>query len=163
MKLTTGEIVFGKLYKFAVESNRIENIVDEKCHSIHAAALKKFLKAKLITADELQIFVSTIEPENGILRTQSNHRVWIGGHEAPSAVTAQFRLKNLLNEISKEVYNREPWECHNEYENIHPFIDGNGRSGRALWLWQMINQYNYDLRFNFLHMFYYQTLQNYQK
>ena len=38
----------------------------------------------------------------------------------------------------------------------HPFTDGNGRSGRALWLWQMNNH----APFGFLHTFYYQTLEN---
>ena len=38
-------------------------------------------------------------------------------------------------------------------------MDGNGRSGRALWLWQMVNQHNYDMRLGFLHLWYYQSLQ----
>lgn len=46
-----------------------------------------------------------------------------------------------------------PWEVHIAYEMLHPFTDGNGRSGRMLWAWQMRN-----FPLDFLHTFYYQTL-----
>ena len=44
-------------------------------------------------------------------------------------------------------------ETHVRYELLHPFLDGNGRSGRALWLWLMG-----QAPLGFLHTFYYQTL-----
>lgn len=47
-----------------------------------------------------------------------------------------------------------PFTTHLRYESIHPFSDGNGRSGRALWLWQMKGR----APLGFLHQFYYQTL-----
>ena len=45
------------------------------------------------------------------------------------------------------------------YETLHPFMDGNGRSGRILWAWQMI-EHNIapGLSLGFLHAYYYQTL-----
>lgn len=50
------------------------------------------------------------------------------------------------------------YRCHVVYETLHPFTDGNGRSGRAVWLRQM----GWIVRapLGFLHHFYYQTLQN---
>ncbi len=55
-----------------------------------------------------------------------------------------------------------PYISHVAYENLHPFTDGNGRSGRALWLWQMMHgtmrQVNMARDLGFLHTFYYQTL-----
>ena len=52
-----------------------------------------------------------------------------------------------------------PYDIHRRYETLHPFMDGNGRSGRILWAWQMIH---HDIRpglsLGFLHAFYYQTL-----
>jgi Fic family protein len=37
-------------------------------------------------------------------------------------------------------------------------MDGNGRSGRAIWLWQMLRQEG-GAPLGFLHHFYYQTLE----
>lgn len=33
-----------------------------------------------------------------------------------------------------------PWELHKEFENVHPFIDGNGRSGRLLWAFDLLRR-----------------------
>jgi hypothetical protein len=49
-----------------------------------------------------------------------------------------------------------PLEAHVRYETLHPFTDGNGRTGRALWYWMMVGSSRADL--GFLHAFYYQTL-----
>lgn len=143
------------LYQFAKESNEIEGIREAHRHRTHYHALSKFLEHELITVVELERFVRTVEPK-AFLRTKDSHRVWIGGKEAPKASISQSNLVNLLIDVN-EGHRTDPWTVHCEYEEIHPFIDGNGRSGRALWLSMMI-QKGYDLRYGFLQMFYYQTL-----
>jgi len=37
-------------------------------------------------------------------------------------------------------------------------MDGNGRSGRAIWAWQMLGDEQDPFAIPFLHRFYYQTL-----
>jgi Fic family protein len=51
----------------------------------------------------------------------------------------------------------DSYEAHVRFEKIHPFQDGNGRIGRAIWLKKALNE-GYDYRISFLHKFYYQTL-----
>lgn len=144
---------------FARESNIIEGIESREAHEIHAEALEKFIYVEKITTFRLQDFVKQIQP-NAFLRTQPNHMVQIAGHVAPAPEIMLSQLDFLLTEINNNEV--KPWPAHNRYEYLHPFIDGNGRSGRAVWLWQMINQNDWDFQIPFLHLYYYQTLDNFQ-
>lgn len=56
-----------------------------------------------------------------------------------------------------------PMRAHVEYETLHPFMDGNGRSGRVLWAWQMRRDGRDPLQLGFLHAFYYQALNGLQR
>ena len=53
-----------------------------------------------------------------------------------------------------------PYDVHCEYEDLHPFMDGNGRTGRALLAWMMIRRKGWESTFAlpFLHRWYYQSL-----
>lgn len=67
-------------------------------------------------------------------RCEVVYRAPEGGREIES------RLAELLTGICNSVNGHSsisPWEAHLEYETLHPFTDGNGRSGRAIWAWQM--------------------------
>lgn len=146
-----------KLLAFAHESNLIENINDPRRDLVHAAALEKFLAVDVINTLHLQVFVRAIQPD-AKLRVNLNDRVWIGGREAMPGDKVVPALINLLDSITHHQPTRL---VHLRYEYIHPFTDGNGRSGRALWLWQMLEQQAYQGEFGFLQMFYYQTLSDY--
>jgi Fic family protein len=87
------------------------------------------------------LFAGTLhEPIGGVLRDRQN---WIGG-EVSSPRTAEFvpppweEVPLLLQDLSA-FCDREDLPAlmqaaiaHAQYETIHPFMDGNGRSGRAL-------------------------------
>jgi hypothetical protein len=145
------------LRDFAEESNRIEGISGLGRDLAHTEALRSLLVLARIDVSDLEAFVRRVEPD-AFLRTKDEHRVVVGGHVAPSASVAQRELKVLLDRINDGRVS--PVWAHIEYERIHPFIDGNGRSGRALWLWQMQGLgWDVDLMPRlFLQQFYYQTL-----
>lgn len=65
-----------------------------------------------------------------------------------------FDLEQILSRAHR---GSTPYDVHQQYETLHPFTDGNGRSGRALWLWQMIRD-GQRAQLGFLHTWYYQSL-----
>ncbi len=82
----------------------------------------------------------------------------MGNHRPPpGGLSIRAKLKGILKGVANEVH---PFRVHLAYETLHPFMDGNGRSGRALWAWQMLKKYGPDaLSLGFLHRFYYQSLE----
>jgi Fic family protein len=93
--------------------------------------------------------------------------VQVGQHVAPPGGPGILQdLDALLfrvNHSDQHEAAADPYQIHHEYETLHPFIDGNGRSGRALWAWQMVHDEKKNLGvqalgLGFLHLFYYPTL-----
>lgn len=72
-----------------------------------------------------------------------NASVYIGGREAPHWSSLHYRLDNWLFSWTQcenvaETSAKDALSRHYEYEYIHPFFDGNGRSGRLLLLWDCL-------------------------
>lgn len=137
------------LDRFVTESNAIEGInraptVDE------IQAHVEFLQGE-VDVPALERFVSVVQP-GAELRRREGMNVRVSNHIAPrGGPKIERRLNTLLANSSLAPYSR-----HLLYEHLHPFMDGNGRSGRVLWLHNMGGIENAPL--GFLHHFYYQTL-----
>lgn len=139
------------LYHFVKESNRIEGITREP-HPIEIAAHEEFLSLEKMTILDLIKFVNVVADAR--LRDRPGMNVSVGNHQPPDGGSAVVtRLERLLRDLDLD----SPHALHCQYEDLHPFMDGNGRSGRVLWLWMMGGIENAPL--GFLHHFYYQTLQ----
>lgn len=139
------------LQDFIVESNRIEGISGFVRADIEAH--RYLLQAPALTIPIVSNFVKAIAFAE--LREHPGMNVRIGRHTPPpGGPQLAGVLDFLLNEISN--YRISAWDAHRQYETLHPFMDGNGRSGRAIWLWQMGGIEKVPL--GFLHTFYYQTL-----
>lgn len=137
------------LTDFVNESNKIERIPVTRPEEV--VAHFNFLQAP-IGVVSLEKLVDVLQP-GAKLRRAYGMDVIIGNYIPPKGgIGVVNRLNTLLNHINIMT----PWEAHCEYESIHPFQDGNGRSGRALWLHMMGGIDKAPL--GFLHTFYYQTL-----
>ena len=140
------------LEEFVRESNRIEGILrDPTGDEIDAHAA--FINITFPKTADLEAFVGIIAPGHR-LRDQYGLDVYVGNHVPPKGCPEiRTALDQLLAGVSEGADVYHPWQTHIDYETLHPFTDGNGRSGRALWLWQM-----QAAPIGFLHQFYYQTL-----
>ena len=141
---------------FIIESNRIEVItVDPSVREIDG--YKAFLKHYELKVGDVCQLVQAIQPGTR-LRMEPGMDVQVGAHtprRGGNLVLMQF--KDLMNrDITISHPWEHAWELHLESENLHPFMDCNGRSGRAVWLWLMAGA----APLGFLHHFYYQTLHN---
>lgn len=141
------------LAEFVRESNRIEGIL-RKPTKAELAMTEVFLALRAPTVLDVESLVRVYQPD-ALLRCLPGLNVRVGDHIAPPGGPA---IIDALRDILARLPTADPWSLHVEYETLHPFTDGNGRSGRALWAWQMVRRYDGGLALGFLHRFYYQTL-----
>ncbi len=141
------------LERFVRESNRIEDIHREPTRDEMDAHVA-FLVLRTVTVTDLEAFVSIVQPD-AVLRRRNGQDVRVGDHRPPPGGPA---IEPALTELLADAGNgsRDAYDIHCVYETLHPFTDGNGRSGRVLWLWMMGGIESVPL--GFLHTFYYQAL-----
>lgn len=142
--------------EFIEESNRIEGI--------HRAPTKaeveefgRFMSLTEVTVDELVKFVSTYQ-QNAKIRDRPGLDVRVGKYFPPAGgIEIKRALERLLINANSDNTASFAYTTHLRYEDLHPFTDCNGRSGRMLWAWQM----GWDnLSLGFLHKWYYMSLQD---
>lgn len=68
----------------------------------------------------------------GVIRDCS---VYIGGHAAMNSEKIPAALEQWCAEMNGDGDEEKSKRLHVEYEKIHPFVDGNGRTGRMFMNW----------------------------
>jgi Fic/DOC family protein len=142
------------LRKFVAESNRIEGIVRSPWKS-ELEVTRAFIDLAVIRVADLENFVNVCA--GAPLRINPGMNVTVGDHLPPLGGPAiGYKLEEIVKRVNDGA---DPHEIHVAYETLHPFMDGNGRSGRVLWAWQMCQKYGREgLQLGFLHRWYYQSL-----
>ena len=135
----TAEIRNELLRTEAVHSAAIEDEFDPERVARHHRALSEFLDSPLSPASLLEMHRSMMKgqphAEPGRYRSQ---RIVVGGREAPRPALVPSLMDELFTfldgEKKKSPRNRIALatRVHVEFETVHPFSDGNGRTGRAI-------------------------------
>lgn len=142
-------------YVFLTESNHIEGIYRPPTAE-EQAAFDRFMSLFQIHATTLGDLQAVFAP-NMPIRDRAGLNVRVGNYVAPAGGPAIVRrLQALLRRMHS---GNDPWKIHVQFEVLHPYCDGNGRTGRMLWAWHMRAIGRDPFALPFLHRFYYQTLE----
>lgn len=121
------------------ESNLIEGVdeIDEDRRSLRAwnwLCKQPFLTLEVVLKLHHKIMRRKLGCEAGRLRTCN---VYVGNRTCPHYDLVPQLLHYWLHGYAKVL---SPEKAHVEFEKIHPFVDGNGRTGRMIMNWQRIHE-----------------------
>jgi hypothetical protein len=143
-----------KLEQFVRESNLIEGI-DRKPKDYELEAHRRLLACDFLSLKSVEDFVFDICGKR--LRREPGMNVRVGPHvPRPGGPWIAIELEELLDRINAR--DLPPFAAHVAYEKVHPFMDGNGCSGRAVWAWMILREGQNPYSLPFLHRWYYQSL-----
>lgn len=129
-----------KVLKFLEQSNAIEGIYG-------ADSLLEAYNAWEFITEEKELTLSNIRKTHKIIMKNEElspedkgyfrkRAVFVGGREGVAWHTIPVTMLYWLTYVNERTHSWK--ELHIRYEKIHPFIDGNGRTGRIFMNWQRV-------------------------
>lgn len=141
---------------FVAESWRIEGLDPPREEVAHATWM--VLQLRIVSREVLVDAALDFTHGIGKLRVGRGMDVRVGNHFPPPG--GRWIVEALDDIVRQANAGVDPYQLHHLYETLHPFMDGNGRTGRLLWAWCM-EHVGIDPGWRergFLHTFYYQAL-----
>jgi Fic family protein len=133
-----------KTIEFLRESNNIEDVWDDDSLVQALYAWDHIIKQNKLTPNLILKTHKILMAHHLGLNGKGHYRkvqVWVGGHEKQPWYTIPDSLAGLCKDIETSIkvpgLNGHNIKIdHIRFENIHPFIDGNGRIGRIILNWE---------------------------
>lgn len=147
--MTKEPVITPEEKEFLEQSNAIEGVFDDRSLEQAITAWQFLKEQKILTSGTvlrthkiLMLHQKLLPDEKGYFRTC---RVWIGRQEGfphdriPAAVDSWLKDVELTIQMPDiklaEAHTRVN---HVTFEKIHPFVDGNGRTGRMFMNWERL-------------------------
>jgi len=159
-KTVTATIGYSDLFAFVVDSFDIEGLRPAvwQTRGIIDAHQSLLALGTLSIKNVIDVTRDIAGPE-ARLRGSAGDDVIIGDHRSPpGGPLVGSLLQDLLDRYNDPGPQDTDTSLHCDFERLHPFMDGNGRVGRLLWLWRRLHRGAPYGDLPFLQQFYYAVL-----
>lgn len=124
------------------ESNAIEGIYSDEQDAQSLVAWDYLKDEPILTFENIALLqgkITLLQPDlrdeyKGVYRSTPKINVIIAGRLAPDPELVDVLIQNFILDYPA----LDPLAAHIRFEMIHPFVDGNGRTGRMIYWWHCL-------------------------